>query len=735
MLSLSLLFVMKGLAQGIAINLDNSQPHASAMLDIKSSNKGLLIPRMSTGSRNAIAGPATGLLVYDSTLKSFFAFDGTAWVDMSSKSQLERITEAGNSGYRILNRAAANFGNTGIDAVDLSLSDTASLINGATGNYAFASGNNTSASGIGSTAMGLGSAASGFAASTMGYGNNSSGNGSFSGGQLNNAMGFYSVALGTNNVSGNGSTAIGSFNSATGSYATAMGFSSTSSGNYSTAIGYIGVASGLYSTGIGYLPTALGDFSVALGAFNTASGTSATAFGLSCTASGGYSTAMGSFSLASGSASTSIGNLTNASGQIATAIGNKAMASGDFTIAAGNGVNAKSWGEMAVGNFNDTLLQANTSAYTGDSNRVFTVGTGYENHLKTGFIVQQNGNVGIGVSTALAKLHVDGRIAITNNNALELGAGVAGKEFNAGKMIYGLIDAHVLDIIGGGTASNNRRIRLWCEAGAEFTGPIGIGRAPVNAALQLTNELVNRKIVLYATDNGNHQYLGFGVNPGYMRYQVGAPGDSHVFFAAIDSVSSKELMRITGAGNVAIGRSTATAKLHLAGNQKIDSTYSLEFGAGFTKEANAGKIAYQLFTPDALDVVGAGTLGVNRKVKIWAEGGLIISGSIEQDAVQVPTLLAGWVNNGAGYTAAGFWKDKEGMVHLHGLIKSGVSLPGTILFTLPSGYWPSGGRMIFPVIANDALGRVEITITGEVRVGTLSNNVWLNLSGISFRAN
>ncbi|MCB0576578.1 MAG: hypothetical protein KDC61_18620, partial [Saprospiraceae bacterium] len=44
----------------ISINQDNSTPDPSAMLDIKSSDKGMLIPRMTTAERNAIASPAAG---------------------------------------------------------------------------------------------------------------------------------------------------------------------------------------------------------------------------------------------------------------------------------------------------------------------------------------------------------------------------------------------------------------------------------------------------------------------------------------------------------------------------------------------------------------------------------------------------------------------------------------------------------------------------------------------------
>lgn len=71
-----------GLAQGVGIN--NPTPHASALLDLTSTNKGLLTPRMTTAQRTGIASPATGLLVYDTTVGAFYFFNGTAWVPLSS---------------------------------------------------------------------------------------------------------------------------------------------------------------------------------------------------------------------------------------------------------------------------------------------------------------------------------------------------------------------------------------------------------------------------------------------------------------------------------------------------------------------------------------------------------------------------------------------------------------------------------------------------------------------------
>ena len=49
--------------QNVGINEDNTQPDASAMLDIKSSNKGLLIPRVQLDDVNnasPITNPASG---------------------------------------------------------------------------------------------------------------------------------------------------------------------------------------------------------------------------------------------------------------------------------------------------------------------------------------------------------------------------------------------------------------------------------------------------------------------------------------------------------------------------------------------------------------------------------------------------------------------------------------------------------------------------------------------------
>jgi len=69
-------------AQNVGINATGAAAASSAMLDISSTTSGLLIPRMTTAQRTAIAAPATGLLVYDVTIGSFYYYDGTQWIWM-----------------------------------------------------------------------------------------------------------------------------------------------------------------------------------------------------------------------------------------------------------------------------------------------------------------------------------------------------------------------------------------------------------------------------------------------------------------------------------------------------------------------------------------------------------------------------------------------------------------------------------------------------------------------------
>ena len=62
------------------IGIGTNTPNASAALDVSSTNKGILIPIMTTTQRNTISTPAAGLLVYDTDFRQIWLYNGTSWM-------------------------------------------------------------------------------------------------------------------------------------------------------------------------------------------------------------------------------------------------------------------------------------------------------------------------------------------------------------------------------------------------------------------------------------------------------------------------------------------------------------------------------------------------------------------------------------------------------------------------------------------------------------------------------
>ncbi|MBK6831179.1 MAG: hypothetical protein IPG92_10800 [Flavobacteriales bacterium] len=75
--------------------MGTNAPHPSALLDVDAAalpaagKRGLLIPRMTTAELTAIPSPATGLLVYDSSLNAFWYFDGTVWTPLGGGTEVD----------------------------------------------------------------------------------------------------------------------------------------------------------------------------------------------------------------------------------------------------------------------------------------------------------------------------------------------------------------------------------------------------------------------------------------------------------------------------------------------------------------------------------------------------------------------------------------------------------------------------------------------------------------------
>ena len=72
-------------AQNVAVNTTGGSADASAMLDVSSTTKGFLAPRMSSIQRTGISSPANGLMVFDIDTKSYWYYSD-AWKEVANPS-------------------------------------------------------------------------------------------------------------------------------------------------------------------------------------------------------------------------------------------------------------------------------------------------------------------------------------------------------------------------------------------------------------------------------------------------------------------------------------------------------------------------------------------------------------------------------------------------------------------------------------------------------------------------
>jgi hypothetical protein len=267
----------------VAINTDGSQPDGSAMLDIKSGAKGLLIPRMTTVQRSAIGTPADGLMVYDTDTKGVWVYQGgIGWMQsaygsggglsvpdsvvFSAASPLLSLTNTGNgiAGSFFVNNTFANHAAVRGE-VNTQYGDA-----GAAGVYGVTSGSagyggyfaNTNAASLGealyATTAGGGTAAS-FETSnasnfspTVRIANYGTGGAmqinAYNSGNNSNVLSVTSTGVGL--IQGDSLASVASFfsNNVDGNASAVRGETNSTNGSYLGPAGIHGVASGLGGT-------------------------------------------------------------------------------------------------------------------------------------------------------------------------------------------------------------------------------------------------------------------------------------------------------------------------------------------------------------------------------------------------------------------------------------------------------------------------------------------------------
>jgi hypothetical protein len=105
-----MMLINLSLSAQVLIDTVNSVPASSAMLDVKSTVKGVLVPRMNTNQMNAISSPTDGLLVYNTTVKSLYWYNGLTWKQFTTVREAadEFTATTSRTGFTLTQDPSAN---------------------------------------------------------------------------------------------------------------------------------------------------------------------------------------------------------------------------------------------------------------------------------------------------------------------------------------------------------------------------------------------------------------------------------------------------------------------------------------------------------------------------------------------------------------------------------------------------------------------------------------------------
>ena len=366
-------FCLSGTWVSAQVGIGTTTPNSSAVLDLSSSSKGLLIPRMTSVQRIAIVSPSTGLLVFDNDSNSFFYYTGSVWKSISGSSSSSSYW--GRSGSSTI---LANSGdNVGIGKTPKHGFDVNKGIN-TDSSYLIGGVQVLSTKGKSMLMLGQGAGKNDSTGEQNVLIGDSAG--------YKNTSGSYNLFEGYQAGFANKSGSVNSFSGYQAGFANSTGFNNSFYGSYSGYKNTSGIWNSFFGSFAGQNNTN--------GYFNTFSGFSA---GEGNT-TGGQNTFLGAHS---GSA--------NNTGNSNTAVGNNA------------GVGTTGSGNSSLGNYAGLKnTTGNNNTYIGDS--ADATGVNFSNATAIGYnaqvgqsnaIVLGNGaRVGIGTSTPKAKLEVNGSIKL-----------------------------------------------------------------------------------------------------------------------------------------------------------------------------------------------------------------------------------------------------------------------------------------------------------------------------------
>lgn len=432
-----------------SVGIGTTTPEASAVLELKASNKGFLPPRMTASEKGLISSPKAGLMIYQTDgVTGLYVYNGTSWETVAGTATGSGWALNGNSGTN----PASNFiGTRDNQPLRFRVNNIAAgEINPVNGNISYGPYSlPLNSIGIQNTALGFNSLShntTGADNTGVGIGalfNNLSGKENTALGKTTmplNTSGNFNVAVGTDalnkNITGSSNVAVGtraSYSNTDGSGIVAIGDSALfyNTGSFNMAVGSRALAantSGLSNTALGSQSlynnqtgsqnTAVGRialFANTTGIQNTALGNQAGRYNQT----GNANTAIGFQSLlfnVANSNNTAVGNgsLANTVSNDNTAVGHSAL-NDNSTGFSNTAIGKDALGTNTTGNYN-TAIGYNANTWGANFTNATAIGAnaqaGCSNCVVLGAVNGYNGassnsRVGIGITNPQKTLHVN----------------------------------------------------------------------------------------------------------------------------------------------------------------------------------------------------------------------------------------------------------------------------------------------------------------------------------------
>ncbi|RYE18375.1 MAG: hypothetical protein EOP51_22105 [Sphingobacteriales bacterium] len=399
------------------VGIGTTTPNVNAALEIKASNKGILMPRTSSAARQAMPGVVKGMMVYDTTYSAFYYNDGNRWRSLGAPNTdsmvkhylsspevtqnmvdfFSNVTTTANSGLLYDNGGpSGNYSNNALDGYGIFSNDSTvgyrlvveqfnlenldSLVVvvandqehplhiNSTGTYNLPGGyglvfifkSNASVNQAGFRIRWSKMIAvkdSTVAVPAFGWYFDPSRLAVRGGMNFNNNWNSDSL--------GKYSFGFGSNVKAKGSSSFVFGENASATANYSHALGYQSLASGIHATAIGQETKATGTNAFAVGWQAQASGAGGLALGSRSQAAGEFSAAFGEGSYAGDYHSVGLGSYARAEGRGSHAVGLNTLVTGSYSTAVGQGASVTQQYASAFGNI--ALASGDHATAVGDS--------------------------------------------------------------------------------------------------------------------------------------------------------------------------------------------------------------------------------------------------------------------------------------------------------------------------------------------------------------------------------